>query len=129
MKICQMEEFGIPIWQIALFFIIPSLDLSEASLAIIFEHIQGPVLPHWGPVLVQTGGPVLSHPGTSTFTSGNSIYENTGPRCESTGPWMWKYWSPDVEVVPGCAQIMNGEALDRPRKGIMKKLEFFGALR
>ena len=28
------------------------------------------------------------------------------PRCESTGPQMWKYWFPDVEVlVPRCVKL------------------------
>ncbi len=44
------------------------------------------------------------------------------PGCESTGPWMWKYWSPDVQILApsGCAKKWPEMLLTDPEKWFWK---------
>ena len=48
------------------------------------------------------------------------------PGCGSTGPQMWKDWSPDVEVlVPGCVKLCP-EMLPEKLGTFLRKMKAYG---
>ena len=64
--------------------------------------------------LKHVGGPTAIIYHQKNIYIGWSGYVNTGPRCESTGPRMWKYWSPDMEIlVPGCFKLCQKMLLEK----------------
>ena len=147
-----MKELGFLTWQIALFFqnYFSGSDRNISGHYFCtsgdqYFHIQGPVLSHPG-TSTFTSGDKYFHiwdqylkkilvPDVKVLVLDVKVLvpdvtvlvldvKVLVPGCESTGPRMWKYWSPDVLVlVPGFAKIIVRDAPDRPRRGFMKKIK------